>query len=492
MRTAFTSGSLALLVTLALAGATTAARAQDLTNTGTQLTVQPGVLLAVPGALVNQAGATLTTGGTVQVGGDFTNAGTVVPASGTVVFTGTADQTLTPGGATLANVEVRNTGPAGANRVLLPADLIISQQLTLTGGMLRTAPAAALRLASGAGLTGETSGRYVQGNLEIARANVQGTTPVDFGNGVLLNPNGNTLGTVHVTRAAGLQLAGVSYGQNPANSAQKGIDRVWTIAAEQAPTTPADLTFSWLADDDNGLTDFRQAQVWRMPDNGTAWEPVGPRAEASARSIAASTAAFSRWTVSSAANPLPVTLVAFTAEAQGTDALLRWTTASELRNDRFELESSADGRTFQRLGQVAGHGTTTLVSSYQWLDRNLARYAGDVVYYRLRQVDADGTSAYSPVRTVRVASPATFLAQAYPNPSNPAEAVMLLVRTPTASPTTWELFDAVGRSLVRTTADLPAGSTTLPLPRLADLATGVYVLQVRQGGQYQTIKLVRH
>ncbi len=491
MRTAVTSTPVVLTVALALAGATTAARAQDLTNTGTQLTVQPGALLAVPGALVNQAGATLTPGGTVQVGGNFTNAGTVAPASGTVVFTGTADQTLTPGGATLANVEVRNTGPAGANRVLLPADLTISQQLTLTGGMLRTAPAATLRLASGAGLAGEASGRYVQGNLEVARANVQGTTPVDFGNGVMLNPNGNTLGTVRVTRAAGLQLAGVSYGQNPANRTQKGIDRVWTIAAEQAPTTPADLTFSWLADDDNGSSDFRQAQVWRMPDNGTAWEPVGPRADASARSIAARTAAFSRWTVSSVANPLPVTLATFTAEAQGADALLRWTTASELRNDRFELESSADGRTFQRLGQVAGHGTTALASSYQWLDRNLARYAADVVYYRLRQVDFDGTSAYSPVRTVRVVGPVSFVAQVYPNPSSPAEAVALLVRTPSAGPATWELFDAVGRLLARTTADLPAGSTTLPLPQLADLATGVYLLQVRQGGQQQIVKLIR-
>lgn len=480
-----------LALALAAAAGASPARAQDLTNTGTQLTVQPGALLVVPGALVNQAGATLTPGGTVQVGGNFTNAGTVAPASGTVVFTGTADQTLTPGGATLANVEVRNTGPAGANRVMLPADLTIGQQLTLTGGMLRTAPAATLRLASGAGLTGEASGRYVQGNLEIARANVQGTTPVDFGNGVLLNPNGNMLGTVRVTRAAGLQLAGVSYGQNPANSAQKGIDRVWTIAAAQAPATLADLTFSWLADDDNGITDFRPAQVWRMPDNGTAWEPVGPQADASARRIAASTGAFSRWTVSSAANPLPVTLVAFTAEAQGADALLRWTTASELRNDRFELESSADGRTFQRLGQVAGRGTTTLAASYQWLDRNLARYAADIVYYRLRQVDTDGTSAYSPVRTVRVASPAGLLAQAYPNPSNLAEAVTLLVRTPTAGPAAWELFDAVGRSLAHTTADLPAGSTMLPLPGLGELATGVYLLQVRQGGQQQVIKLIR-
>ncbi|MDB5268609.1 MAG: hypothetical protein JWP58_1649 [Hymenobacter sp.] len=476
----------ALAVALTLAGAATA-RAQSLTNTGTPLTVEAGALLAVPGALTSQAGATLTIGGTVQVGGDFTNAGTVVPASGKLVFVGPADQTLTPGGATLANLEVRNTGPAGNNRVLLPADLTVTQLLSLTSGLLRTAPTATLRLPDGAMLTGEAPGRYVQGNLRVDRANVGGSTPVDFGHGFGLSPNGNALGTVRVTRTAGLQTANVSFGQNPGNASQKGIDRIWAVVPDQQPTAPVDLTLAWLPDDDNGLT-FGQAQVWRMPDNSAAWQAVGSPASGAARTLTVSTAGLSRLTVSNLANPLPVELISFTAERQGADGLLRWATASEKNSDRFEVESSPDGRTFRRIGTVAGQGSSSQRHEYALVDPTLARYAADLVYYRLRQVDRDGTFAYSPVRTVQVPALGGFAVQAYPQPF--MADFNLLVHTDEAGPLILALHDAVGRTLLTRRAALLPGSSTVPLPEAAALPSGVYVLSITQSHYHRTLKVV--
>ena len=101
--------------------------------------------------------------------------------------------------------------------------------------------------------------------------------------------------------------------------------------------------------------------------------------------------------------PLPVQLTTFTAEAVGHGANLRWATASEKDNDHFDVEASTDGRTFARVGQVAGHGSTLLPQQYSFTDENLARYAASLVYYRLRQVNGDGTSSFSQVRTVAVA-----------------------------------------------------------------------------------------
>lgn len=98
-------------------------------------------------------------------------------------------------------------------------------------------------------------------------------------------------------------------------------------------------------------------------------------------------------TVSNTSQPLPVELVSFTAEALGADALLKWATASEKNNDRFEVEASADGRSFRRIGQVPGHGSSTQPHTYQLTDAAIARYGASVVYYRLRQVDADGTAS---------------------------------------------------------------------------------------------------
>ena len=121
----------------------------------------------------------------------------------------------------------------------------------------------------------------------------------------------------------------------------------------------------------------------------------------------------SNWVGSTA--PLPVTLVRFAANRQGADGLLTWTTASELRNAYFEVESSLDGSTFRSLSRVAGHGTSSQAHYYQYADVSLTRYAAPVVYYRLRQADTDGTSTYSPVQALSVPAGA-LLVEAFPTP----------------------------------------------------------------------------
>ena len=404
------------ILTLALALPGLAATAQTLTNDGATITVQSGTTLFVSGGIQNKAGSTLTNDGTVQLTGDLTNAATAssLGGAGTLRFSGATDQTLTsPAGTTLATLEVANTGSAGSNRLLVPADLSVTSQLALTTGLVRTAPAAAITLPAGATLTGEATGRYVQGNLR-AVSTVSGSTSVAFPNSATINPNGQNLGTVTVTRTAGLQTAGVSYGQNMAGT-NKGIDRVWTVAAtgaQPSAATPATVAFSWLADDDNGFAPGTNAQLWRAASAAGPWGKLGTPASAASRSFTADVTQFGALTVSNISAPLPVELVRFTAEPQGADALLRWATASEKNNDHFDVEASADGKNFHRIATVAGHGSTTQTSEYQLTDKAIAHYAADPVYYRLRQVDVDGTESFSPVRQVRVTAPLGFAAEA--------------------------------------------------------------------------------
>ncbi|WP_426491634.1 Ig-like domain-containing protein [Hymenobacter sp. 102] len=113
--------------------------------------------------------------------------------------------------------------------------------------------------------------------------------------------------------------------------------------------------------------------------------------------------------------PLPVTLTSFGAKTVGQDALLTWATAQEINNDRFEVERSADGIDFEKIGTVQGKGTTTAASSYRFTDTGAARLTSKTLYYRLHQVDLDGTGSYTAVRTVRFERlPGT--ATVYPNP----------------------------------------------------------------------------
>jgi hypothetical protein len=294
----------------------------------------------------------------------------------------------------------------------------------------------------------------------------------DFGHGLRLDRTG--LGPVTATRTAGLLTDNLSRATSLPNTTGKGIDRIWTVETAQAPSATVPVTLSWLADDDNGLSSFTPAQAWRA-DLGTAtWAATGrPQAAAvsgSTRSFSFVTAALGRLTVGSAAAPLPVELTRFTAEPQGADALLPWATASEKNNDRFEVEASADGRTFRRIGQVAGQGSSAQTHEYQLVDPAIARYAASPVYYRLRQVDLDGTFSYSPVRTVAVTAGGPAVLALFPNPTTQAAAL-----TGAEPGTKVTVFDAIGRQVLTATADA-TGTAALVLP--AGPATGVYLVRV--------------
>jgi hypothetical protein len=182
------------------------------------------------------------------------------------------------------------------------------------------------------------------------------------------------------------------------------------------------------------------------------------------------------------ATPLPVTLVDFSARATAGGTSLRWTTASELRNAYFEVQRSFDGQVFSPLGQVTGQGSKVAATTYQYTDASREGQAAARVYYRLRQVDADGTATYSPVRTVAFAATAAAITLA-PNPAT-GNADLDLTQLP-AGPYQVTVLDALGRSLL--SQELVAGEAhTLPLTQLP---SGQYIVQVRSAKFSQTKRL---
>ncbi|QJX47771.1 T9SS type A sorting domain-containing protein [Hymenobacter taeanensis] len=482
---------------------------QVLTSMGGTLFVNTGGTLVVNGHLSQTGAALLRTTGTATVRGDLTstapaaldlsagalevtgnlsNAGPTTATTGTLRLSGTTNQTVDLVGGTVGQLVV-NKPTAGGTRVDLPTDLTTLTGLTLTAGSIRTAATATLILPVGATVAGEGPGQYVQGNLRVSRA-VAGPGSVDFGLGLVLNSGGQNLGSVAATRTAGLQTAGVSYGQNLAGTA-KGIDRVWRLAPSQAPTAPVSVTLSWVADDDNGFVATTPAQLWRADQSGGPWSPQGNAANASARSFTANVAQLGVLTVSNTSQPLPVVLVSFAAQRRGEAAYLTWATASEKNSAYFEVEVSPNGTAFRPVGRVAAHGNSTQPQAYSLTDANLTRYAAPVVYYRLRQVDQDSTASYSTVRVLAVSgAPVTFRAEAWPNPAQPGMTTQLQVNGPDAGlPVELTLTDAAGRVLTRRT--VPAGSGSLALPEADSRAAGVYLLLVRQGASQQMVRLLR-
>jgi hypothetical protein len=187
--------------------------------------------------------------------------------------------------------------------------------------------------------------------------------------------------------------------------------------------------------------------------------------------------------------PLPVELARFTASTSGESVDLRWSTTSEDNNAGFDVERSTDGETFTTIGFEPGVGTTEEAQSYRFVDGDAP--FSTTLFYRLRQVDTDGTFEYSPVVEVQVTPSAVALLPVAPNPVSAS--ARLRYELPEATTVRLQVFDLLGRR-VATLADgeKPAGRHEVSW-QSSGLASGTYFVRLQAGSTAQTqmLRLVR-
>lgn len=173
---------------------------------------------------------------------------------------------------------------------------------------------------------------------------------------------------------------------------------------------------------------------------------------------------YDNFTISQAGALLPVTLTTFTATARQKSTLLNWQTASETGNYYFAVERSADGQTFTAIGEVAGAGTSQTVQEYTFTDNTPQPGTN---FYRLRQVDFDGTATLSEVRAVAFAI--DNLLRVYPNPVGRGAVTVQIPENLKYQPL--EVMTMDGRRVLKQSGELNGFST-------AALAAGVYLVRV--------------
>jgi len=116
--------------------------------------------------------------------------------------------------------------------------------------------------------------------------------------------------------------------------------------------------------------------------------------------------------------PLPVELTYFAGTLNGNNVELRWRTETEVNNYGFDIERTKENSDWITIGFVEGHGNSNSPKQFNFIDTDINQ--SGTYYYKLKQIDNDGTYEYSDVVSVEVAVPNKFyLSQNYPNPFNP-------------------------------------------------------------------------
>ncbi len=187
---------------------------------------------------------------------------------------------------------------------------------------------------------------------------------------------------------------------------------------------------------------------------------------------------------STGGSALPVELTSFTASTHGSAVTLHWNTATEVNNYGFDVEKNTG--VWEKIGFVAGHGTTNAPQSYAFADN-----AGDGrIQYRLKQIDRDGKFEYSKeVELTEVAAPTVFaLSQNYPNPFNPTTNIAFTV--PSTGRATLKILNILGQEVATLfNGEAQAGIVNQVQFNATGLASGMYFSRLEQNGKAQMTKM---
>ncbi|MBQ2572622.1 MAG: T9SS type A sorting domain-containing protein, partial [Bacteroidales bacterium] len=424
----------------------------------------------------------------LAISGNWTNNGTF-SSTGTVTFAGGDVQTITGNAATTFN----NVTFDNANGISISKEPTIDGTATFSRGVVT----GDVTFGSSAKVSGASTSSHVDGIVK--KNGAAKSTDFYFPTG----SNGN-LGKVVVTDGTATNVS-VRYFSNPAGFSVNDLPRWWasasvsgfdhvsnveywkisstdTITANFIAEASTDMHFnSGTAEEDKIPTNIQMA----FYDNNR-WTNVGGSASignnmlsitgavipaSTTRGISGNYTTFGSKTASTV---LPIELVSFTATCDGRSSLIEWTTATEKNNDYFSLERSDDAVNFTEIARVAGAGNSIEPIDYAYPDYGI--HGGDN-YYRLVQVDYDGTRTASEVIVANCIEPNVGEpdVQAYPNPFS-GELTLVLDNFNNRAATI-EVYDMLGKLIYTEKASAPQNSYETIL-NLSNLPSGAYTVRV--------------
>jgi hypothetical protein len=454
-------------------------------------------LIDVTTAAVNNitvdAGATLAftgTTNTLDIKGNLVVNGTFNTANGRVEFSGASAQNMA--GITYNNLRVNSSSVktfTGNATVTTNVDLA-NGKIDLNGFTLTISTSATITNASANSyfITG------LGGLKQFVALSIPKLYPLGSAtsyNPVTINNNG-TVGNYTFTLLDNVynSYSGL-VGSSPITA--NVVSRSIIIDKDFAGAPNASITAQWNAVDEVSLN-RSQLIVGRF--NGGVWSNItGTPVAATGTnpySIVFNITETGIYGIGDINSPLPVKLIAFTANLVKGTAKLNWTTASEINNNYFDIERSVDGHAFEKVGTLKAKGNSNSRADYSFVDASSpeALKSANVLYYRLKQVDISGKFEYSNVLSVSQFENAMFeVIATVPNPFN--DETTISYKTSNISLVDVQITDAFGKLIKAETINPVLGANNYKL-MLDDLnASGVYFVKITQDGRTRVVKAIK-
>lgn len=270
-----------------------------------------------------------------------------------------------------------------------------------------------------------------------------------------------------------------------------GFDRVnheWDIKRISG-TSAADILFQWNAIDEASNFASNRATCKAYHYVGGSWVAVSttPGTTSAAGGIftklAQNITTFSPFALFTP-SVLPVSLQSFSGKSRNKSAYLQWTTASEQNNKGFDVEKTTDGIHFKSISFVKGAGNSATSRSYAFVDSDF----NQTTYYRLKQTDFDGQFSYSNTITLTSDNAKNNVAKAFPNPLSSNDPLSILPSLDWSGDVSIQLTDVTGRTVYQQIRNLDGNILTI---ETNNLSNGLYFLQLKNGLEVQTIKVVK-
>jgi hypothetical protein len=181
--------------------------------------------------------------------------------------------------------------------------------------------------------------------------------------------------------------------------------------------------------------------------------------------------------------PLPVSIIDFSAKANQANIEVKWSTASEKDNSAFVVEKSIDGQVWSAIGTVKGAKNSNVVNNYGLVD---FKAVAGVQYYRLKQIDLDGTVTYSKAIAVNFSKASSLSVNLFPNPAK--DALNITTENNASGEVNIQILNSMGESVYNQVVEAGLVQTI----DIASFIPGVYYVTVIAEGESKIIRLLKN